>query len=319
MDLEWNQAMSSKSSVYNHLPIHLRGEIIQIGAVKLRDDWTPGEEFQIDVKPIYFRKMHYKVKKLTGIDGDRLKSAPGFQEAFEQFRAFCGEHCTFLTWGYDDKGIMEQNIIVHDLDWDWIDGWINLQLIYNMQTEGDKNQKALSTAMEHFGIEQTRVAHNALGDAYNTGLVCSRLDMESGLAHYEEAARQLALRRREREENAEEGPEPVEHLTFTGYHDRSAAFEDEALRILRCPICGEAMEQQRWVNQGDRRYMTLAKCLEHGEFLVRVKLKRTEEETWTVNRILYQADERMAEFYRAKCSQRRKRPRRRRKRAEATN
>ena len=31
MDLEWNQAMSSKSSVFNKLPIHLRGEIIEIG------------------------------------------------------------------------------------------------------------------------------------------------------------------------------------------------------------------------------------------------------------------------------------------------
>ena len=51
MDLEWNQAMSSKSSVFNKLPIHLRGEIIEIGAVKLNEDMTPGEEFQIDVKP----------------------------------------------------------------------------------------------------------------------------------------------------------------------------------------------------------------------------------------------------------------------------
>ncbi|MBE6914363.1 MAG: exonuclease domain-containing protein [Ruminococcaceae bacterium] len=129
MDMEWNQAMSSKSSIYNHLPIHLRGEIIQIGAVKLNDDWTPGEEFQIDVKPVYFRKMHYKVKKLTGIDSDRLADAPGFAEALAKFREFCGEDCTFLTWGCDDKGIMEQNIIVHDLDWDWITGWVNLQVI----------------------------------------------------------------------------------------------------------------------------------------------------------------------------------------------
>ena len=66
--MEWNQAMSAKSSVFNRLPIHLRGEIIQIGAVRMNDDWTPGEEFQIDVKPVYFNKMHYKVKKLTGID-----------------------------------------------------------------------------------------------------------------------------------------------------------------------------------------------------------------------------------------------------------
>ena len=67
MDLEWNQAMSSKSSVFNKLPIHLRGEIIEIGAVKLNEDMTPGEEFKIDVKPVYFKRMHYKVKKLTGL------------------------------------------------------------------------------------------------------------------------------------------------------------------------------------------------------------------------------------------------------------
>ncbi|MBQ7144493.1 MAG: exonuclease domain-containing protein [Oscillospiraceae bacterium] len=317
MDLEWNQAMSSKSSVFNYLPIHLRGEIIQIGAVKLNDDWTPAEEFQIDVKPVYFRKMHYKVKKLTGIDGDRLSHAPGFVEAFEQFRAFCGDGATFLTWGYDDKGIMEQNIIVHDQDWDWIDGWINLQLIYNMQTDGDKNQKALSTAMEHFGIEQTRVAHDALGDAYNTALICSHLDMEDGLRRYADAAHQLALRRQERAEHAAEaaGPEPLEHLTFTGYASRSAAFDDESLRNLRCPVCGEALRLQKWVNQGDRRYMTVGACETHGSYLVRVKLKLTEEETWTVNRILYEADEGMLEFYQHKSVQSRRRNRRRKKSA----
>ena len=45
VDLEWNQAMSSKSSVFNKLPIHLRGEIIEIGAVKLNPDMSLGEEF----------------------------------------------------------------------------------------------------------------------------------------------------------------------------------------------------------------------------------------------------------------------------------
>ena len=64
MDLEWNQAMSSKSSVFNKLPIRLRGEIIEIGAVKLNEDMSVGEEFTIDVKPVYFKRMHYKVKKL---------------------------------------------------------------------------------------------------------------------------------------------------------------------------------------------------------------------------------------------------------------
>lgn len=191
MDLEWNQAMSSKSSVFNKLPIHLRGEIIEIGAVKLNEDMTPGEEFQIDVKPMYFKRMHYKVKKLTGFDRERLAAGVSFPEALAQFRAWCGDDVTFLTWGCDDQGILEQNIIIHDLDWDWIAGWINLQLIYNLQTDGDRNQKSLATAMEHFAIEQTRIAHDALGDAYNTALVCTHLNMEKGLADYHDAAQRI--------------------------------------------------------------------------------------------------------------------------------
>ena len=315
--MEWNQAMSAKSSVFNRLPIHLRGEIIQIGAVRLNDDWTPGEEFQIDVKPVYFHKMHYKVRKLTGIDSARLSTACGFKEAFARFREFCGEDCTFYTWGYDDKGIMEQNIIIHDLDWDWIRGWVNLQIIYNMQTEGDSNQKSLSAAMEHFSIEQTRTAHDALGDAYNTALVCSRLDMEAGLAGYENAQHRLSTRTKaaEGDENA---PEALEHLTFSGYASRSDAFADEKLTQALCPVCAKPLTLSRWVNQGDKRFMTLGACAEHGDYLVRVKFRSSEEGEWVANRILYAADESMAAYYRTKSLQSRRRSRHRRKKGRTS-
>ena len=306
--------MSSKSSVYNHLPIHLRGEIIQIGAVRLSDGWVPEAEFQIDVKPVYFRKMHSQVKKLTGIDSEQLSRAAGFKEAFARFRAFCGEDCTFLTWGYDDKGILEQNIIVHDLDWDWISGWVNLQLIYNIQTDGERNQRSLQTAMEHFGIVQTRVAHNALGDAYNTALVCAFLDMEEGLADYENISRKLSLMARGREGAPEdEFTPPLEHLSFGGFTGRNDAFDDPVLTEIPCPLCRRPFALRRWVNQGDRRYMSLGSCEEHGMFLIRVRLRPTDEETWNVNRIVYRADEGMEEYYHRKSTQRRKRSRRRKR------
>jgi len=311
LDLEWNQAMSSNASIYNYLPIHLGGEIIQIGAVKLDENFCPAEEFQSDVKPVYFRRMHYKVKKLTGIDKERLSHGETFPVVFDRFREWCGDGAVFITWGYDDRRIMEQNIIVHDLDWDWIDQWVNLQLIYNVQTGGDKNQKSLATAMEHFGIEQTRVAHDALGDAYNTALVCSKLDFETGYAHYDEATRQLSTRLPR--EPQKEGTDALEHRAFTGYAARSEAFADEEVTKLCCPDCGKAMEVPRWVNQGDRRYMSLLQCEEHGKFLVRLKFRKTEEEDWAVNRIVYRADEEMEKLYRDKAAQNRRRARHHRK------
>ena len=310
VDLEWNQAMSSKSSVFNKLPIHLRGEIIEIGAVKLDENMRPAGEFTVDVKPVYFKRMHYKVKKLTGIDAERLSHGIAFEDAFQQFRDWCGEDVTFLTWGYDDQGIMEQNIIIHDLDWDWISGWVNLQLIYNVQTGGDKNQKSLSTAMEYFEIEQTRVAHDALGDAYNTALVCTHLDMGSGLEHYDDCVRILSARAPgERRTPVTDGPEPLEHRVFPDYISKAEAFSDEALTGIVCPVCGGAAPGLRWVNQGDQRYMNLCSCPEHGSYLVRVKFRKTDDDTWCANRLIYEADDALTDFYKLKSTQSRRRGR----------
>lgn len=319
VDLEWNQAMSSKSSVFNKLPIHLRGEIIQIGAVKLDENMAPAEEFQIDVKPVYFRRMHYKVKKLTGFDKERLSHGAGFPEAIEAFRAFCGDDVTLLTWGFDDQGILEQNIIIHDLDWDWIAGWVNLQLIFNIQNGGDKNQKSLAAAMEHYGIIQTRVAHDALGDAYNTGLVCSHLDMAEGLCQYADAARILESRMHREKKPAQCGPEPVEHTVFTGYASKSAALEDEQLTAPVCPVCGSGMTLRKWVNQGDQRYMNLACCPVHGSELLRLKFRRGDDGCYTAARLIYMATEGMESFYEAKAAQPRKRGRNRGRRKKYQN
>ena len=311
IDLEWNQAMSAKSSVFNHLPIHLRGEIIQIGAVKLNADFTPGEEFQRDVSPVWFKKMHYKVKKLTGFDNARLAHGMPFAKAMEEFLAWCGPECTFMTWGYDDSGIMEQNCIIHDLDIDWMGQWVNLQVIYNMLTEDeDKNQKSLETAMEHFGIEQTRVAHDALGDAYNTALVCSHLDMEKGLADYNH----MMTHPVRRSSGGGQGPQPIDQSISPAYNTREALWEAVEASQAVCPVCGKVLDRTRWVSQKDHRYMALAQCDEHGAYLCRIRVHHEDDGSWLANRLLYQADEEMVQNFR----DRQNRPHRRRKRSKKT-
>ena len=313
IDLEWNQAMSSKSSVFNHLPIHLRGEIIQIGAVKLKEDGTPGEEFQRDVRPVWFRKMHKKVMKLTGFDNERLANGLPFQQAIEEFRQWCGEDCVFMTWGYDDRGIMEQNLIIHDLDIDWLGNWINLQLIYNKQTDGDRNQKSLETAMEHFSIEQTRVAHDALGDAYNTALVCSHLDLESGVAGYGDILQSMTKKVRPKATTKE--PEPISRSVSQCHNTREALWTAVEEAGVACPVCGKAIPHTDWVNQGDGRYMALAPCEADGTFLLRIRVRHEEDGSWRARRLIYQADEAMQRNF----LERQAHPRRRRRNRKKKN
>ena len=321
VDLEWNQALNSNSPVFNKLPLHLRGEIIEIGAVKLNPDYTVGEEFSIYVKPVYFRKMHYKVKKITGIDGEKLAKAVSFSQAFDRFRDWCGDDVTFLTWGNDDQGIMEQNIIIHDQDWDWISGWINLQVIYNIQTQSGKDQKSLAKAMENFGIEQTRTAHDALGDAYNTALVSTHLDLNNVFEQYANADQLLAPKLPEDAEAAEpvSPDDAVMQEHYTGYESKAAAFNDERVKNVNCPVCGEPMTGNKWLNQGDQRYISLFTCEEHGEFFARLKFKKhLDENIWDVRKNLYYSDESRQQLYRDKLKQLRRRGRNRSRRPRRT-
>ena len=147
LDMEWNQPWPGSPSAKKVLPIAIRGEIIQIGAVKVSEDGCVGDEFQVLIKPKYYRHLNRRVSKLTGIKESRLKEEGiPMQEAMEQFRAWCGEDVVFLTWGFDDIGILRENLQLFGLDDSWAGSWYNAQMIFNAQTDGSNAQKALKTA-----------------------------------------------------------------------------------------------------------------------------------------------------------------------------
>ena len=97
LDMEWNQAWPGSSAARQPLPSPIRGEIVQIGAVRVREDQQLADEFQILIRPKYFKKMNSKISKLTGIKDARLRAeGVPFPEAMARFRAWCGEDCVFL-------------------------------------------------------------------------------------------------------------------------------------------------------------------------------------------------------------------------------
>ena len=320
MDMEWNQPWPGSPSSKKVLPVAIRGEVIQIGAVRLTEDQTGGDEFQVLVKPKYYRHLNRRVSKLTGIKETRLREEGiPFPEAMEQFRAWCGEDVVFLTWGFDDIGILRENLRLFELNEDFTEKWYNAQMIFNAQTDGSTAQKALKTAMEIFGIEATRPAHDALGDAYHTALICARLDLKRGAKEYG-----AALKSHENGFHGAELPGCIARKVFYDYADKRAALSAMSGEENKCPTCGRQLLGSRWFAQPGHRYMDLATCPEHGKFLIRVRLSLQQDDLVRVSRLTYEATSEAAETYarraeKADPEEQSRRHRRRHRRSQGTD
>ena len=318
LDMEWNQPWPGSPSSKKVLPAPIRGEIIQMGAVRLTENQTVADEFQVMVRPKFYRRLNRRVSKLTGIKESRLRDEGiPFPDAIDQFRQWCGDDVTFLTWGFDDIGILKENLQLYALPDNWADRWYNAQMIFNAQTDGSTSQKALKTALETFGIEATRPAHDALGDAYHTALICARLDLKRGAQEYSKA-----LKSHENGFHGAELPGCISRQVFRDYADKSAALSAMAGCENLCPICSRQMLGSRWFAQPGRRYMDMAACPEHGKFLIRVRLSQQPDGLIRVSRLTYEAASEAAEAYARRAEKADPediaRPRRRRSRRRAS-
>ena len=313
LDMEWNQPWPGSPSARKVLPVQIRGEIIQIGAVRVTEAQEVADEFQVLIKPKYYRRLNRRVSKLTGIKEAQLREeGVPMAEAMERFRNWCGEDVIFLTWGFDDITILKENLQLYQLDDSWVSRWYNAQMIFNAQTDGSNAQKALKTAMEIFGIEATRPAHDALGDAYHTALICARLDLKRGMEDY-----QQALKSHDNGFHGAELPGCISRKVFYDYVDKRAALAAMSGPENLCPICGSRMLSSRWFAQPGHRYMDLATCPEHGKFLIRVRMSEQPDGKTRVSRLTYEATSEAAEAYRTrveKADPEHRAPRRRRRR-----
>ena len=201
---------------------------------------------------------------------------------------------------------------MHGMEADWASRWYNAQLIFNAQTDGSSNQKALKTALEIMEIEPSRPAHDALGDAYHTALICARLKLAEGIAAYEQS-----LRDHENGFHGAELPGCLARSVHKGYENRTQLLGAMSGAENVCPVCGGPMRAGKWYAQPGRRYFTMASCPEDGEFYLRVRIVPTEDGQLRANRLVYEPSEELNAVYEKLASAPKRRRPRRRKRSAA--
>ncbi len=291
LDLEWNQAYAEKAlAVQRRLSRRLRGEVIQIGAVKLDKNMTPCGSYQVIVKPKYFKKLHRHVSVLTGITQEQIDLGRSLQEAAESFKRWCGKDFVFLTWGPDDIPMLKENFGVHGIPSDWLDATYDLQLIFNRQTDDSTKQRSLEYAMEYFEIPQTLPAHDALNDAYFTALVAAKLDVIGGIKNY--SLRRGAFLDESVIGDADAGDD--------GYVTINELLSDTTVKNPTCPICDSPLSPELSpLHSKGQRYSYVYKCKNDGRLILSLKLHRNFNDTWRARRTVEIADDGKIEEFKA--------------------
>lgn len=288
LDMEWNQPYGGVKLVQK--PVVLHSEIIQIGAIKADEDFNYLDKIKIAVRPKYYKKMNPHVEKITGITSLQLTAGETFPQAFKRFSAWCGEDFRFITWGFDDVGVLADNLELHGLDSSFGKDYINLQVIYNKQVKSEHLQCGLSTAAESLEIPIDVQVHDALNDAYLTFEVCRKLDMALGIAEYVTTYKASV-------------PTPLFRDSISRVDMKKVLYNRQVMDI-KCPVCKKEknveskLKFREWVFSSGKACRTIGKCDEcGGDFSVRLKGTRISDGNYIVTRSIYAAnDEDIASF-----------------------
>ena len=114
LDLEWNQPLDRDSTIRE--PFFFDSEIIEIGALRLDEQFRETGSFKTFIRPRFYPHMNGDVVRLTKIRAQDLENAPEFPRAYADFTQWCGEDCCLCTWGPDDIPVLMDNLLMHGMD-----------------------------------------------------------------------------------------------------------------------------------------------------------------------------------------------------------
>ena len=265
-DLEWNIGYQPKTFLYHGTELTLRGEIIQIGAVRINARGDVLDTFEVNLRPRIFRKLQHHIAKVTGLSQGDLDAGLPMKEGLQKFLDWAGPDAELAEWGLDDVPVLKQNLFLVGLDENWPDKWYDL---------------TLESVVDRLGIPNEEPFHNALDDALYTAKICRKLPLAEGLATYpteEELLTEALL-------GAEKTGRDVKLFMNRMEHDDYRNVPE--LNQAACPECGAPLQNDEvWLKRGNTGYFTRATCPCCGHYYLRFKLSRRDGLHWSFARCI---------------------------------
>lgn len=176
-DLEFNQKYLNNSS-NDKRASELPFEIIQIGALKLNENFETISTFSELIKPTVYTTIHPYVESLTNITIDKLSSCEEFTTVYHKFINFIGDiDVTLCVWGKADIKELIRNVKFNNLSASSIPlKYIDIQKHASNYFNIPKGSRiGLKTAVELLSINFENNFHDAFYDAFYTAEVYKKI------------------------------------------------------------------------------------------------------------------------------------------------
>lgn len=272
-DLEWNQSPEGKENSMEHLPF----EIIEIGAVKMNHDFQMISQFHHLITPQVYTKLHYVISEVTHIDIEKLKAeGEPFPKVMEDFIQWCGEDYWFCTWGAMDLMELQRNMEFYGMEnpFDRPLYYYDIQKLYGIVKKDGKEKLSLDHAVEELGLKQDRPFHQALDDAYYTGMVMKCMDSCIWKPYI--SMDYYWVPGTKEEQVTLQFPTYSKFVSQT-FETKEEALKDKTVTDLICPHCRRMLRKKvRWFSLNQKQYFCLGICPEHGSIRGKIRMKKAE-------------------------------------------
>ena len=287
-DMEWNMGYQPRMFDYHGVQQLLRGEIVQIGAVRMEGQEIR-DTFHVTLRPRIFKKLHHHVAKVTGLTQQELNAGLPIAEGLKKFRAWCGEDAALGEWGMDDVPVLKQNLFLLGQDESWPTKWYDLQKVYTAQCSPEETgNMGLESVVERLGIEKDQAFHDALSDALYTAKVMQTVDIQKGLSGYPDDEAQL------RELLCPADKQRCDFTSWKGFVDGEAWRTNARIRTACCPDCGKPLTPDAknvWLERGNNCLYSMGSCDAHGPVMVWLRRSRSDGLHYRFARATEKADQ----------------------------
>ena len=151
----------------------------------------------------------------------------------------------------------------------------DVQKLYSLCYQDGKARISLDEAVESFALDVDAPFHRALGDAEYTGRVLQAMDFDS-VKDYVSVDYYLPPES-EDEEFTLRFPEYTKFVSQM-FETKEEAMEEKRVTDIICTKCRRMLRKKiRWFSSGQRYYLCLATCPEHGMMKGKIRMKKSED------------------------------------------